>query len=542
MGNKNKMKLTDEGLKDRRAWESAGYILPEYDREEVRSETMKTPEWIHFGAGNIFRAYQANLVQELLNQKVMETGLIAAEGYAYEMIEKMYHPHDNLSILVTLKGNGDIKKTVIGSIVESLCLDSENEKDFLRMKEIFKNPSLQMASFTITEKGYSLKDNTGEFAKPVMFDFKNGPAKPVSYMGKVAALLYERYRNKQLPIALVSMDNCSHNGTILYHAISSYAKMWCDGGIVDSGFIDYINDSKKVSFPWSMIDKITPRPDAKVKDMLNKDEIEDLEEIITDNGTYAAPFVNAEESEYLVIEDWFPNGRPKLESCGVMFTDRQTVDKVEKMKVCTCLNPLHTALAIFGCLLDYHLISEEIKNPVLRRMVEIIGYEEGLPVVINPGIIKPEDFIDDVLNVRIPNPFMPDTPQRIATDTSQKLAIRFGETIKAYQKREDLNVSDLKVIPFVFAGWLRYLMGINDKGEVFQLSPDPLIDKVRPYVMDILLGEEANLSQLKTVLSDASIFGVDLIEIGMADLVLNYFNEMIQGVGAVEITLAKYIV
>ena len=542
MGNKNKMKLTDEGLKDRRAWESAGYILPEYDREEVRSQTMKTPEWVHFGAGNIFRAYQANLVQELLNQKVKETGLIAAEGYAYEMIEKMYHPHDNLSILVTLKGNGDIKKTVIGSIVESLCLDSENEKDFLRMKEIFKNPSLQMASFTITEKGYSLKDNTGEFAKPVMYDFKNGPAKPVSYMGKVAALLYERYRNKQLPIALVSMDNCSHNGTILYHAISSYAKMWCDGGIVDSGFIDYINDSKKVSFPWSMIDKITPRPDAKVKDMLNKDEIEDLEEIITDNGTYAAPFVNAEESEYLVIEDWFPNGRPKLESCGVMFTDRQTVDKVEKMKVCTCLNPLHTALAIFGCLLDYHLISEEIKNPVLRRMVEIIGYEEGLPVVINPGIIKPEDFIDDVLNVRIPNPFMPDTPQRIATDTSQKLAIRFGETIKAYQKREDLNVSDLKVIPFVFAGWLRYLMGINDKGEVFQLSPDPLIDKVRPYVMDILLGEEANLSQLKTVLSDASIFGVDLIEIGMADLVLNYFNEMIQGVGAVEITLAKYIV
>ena len=542
MGNKNKMKLTDEGLKDRRAWERAGYILPEYDREEVRSQTMKTPEWVHFGAGNIFRAYQANLVQELLNQKVMETGLIAAEGYAYEMIEKMYHPHDNLSILVTLKGNGDIKKTVIGSIVESLCLDSENEKDFLRMKEIFKNPSLQMASFTITEKGYSLKDNTGEFAKPVMYDFKNGPAKPVSYMGKVAALLYERYRNKQLPIALVSMDNCSHNGTILYHAISSYAKMWCDRGIVDSGFIDYINDSKKVSFPWSMIDKITPRPDAKVKDMLNKDKIEDLEEIITDNGTYAAPFVNAEESEYLVIEDWFPNGRPKLESCGVMFTDRQTVDKVEKMKVCTCLNPLHTALAIFGCLLDYHLISEEIKNPVLRRMVEIIGYEEGLPVVINPGIIKPEDFIDDVLNVRIPNPFMPDTPQRIATDTSQKLAIRFGETIKAYQKREDLNVSDLKVIPFVFAGWLRYLMGINDKGEVFQLSPDPLIDKVRPYVMDILLGEEANLSQLKTVLSDASIFGVDLIEIGMADLVLNYFNEMIQGVGAVEITLAKYIV
>ena len=536
------MKLTDEGLKDRSAWESAGYILPEFDREQVRTQTMETPKWVHFGAGNIFRAYQANLVQELLNRKIMDTGLIAAEGYGYEMIEKMYHPHDNLSILVTLKGNGDIQKTVVGSIVESLCLDSENEQDFERLKEIFRSPTLQMVSFTITEKGYSLKDNNGEYTKSVDYDFINGPSKPISYMGKVTSLLYERFHSNQLPIALVSMDNCSHNGTILYHAINSYAKMWCDEGIVDSDFIGYINDSSKVSFPWSMIDKITPRPDTKVKEMLYKDKIEDLEEIITDNGTYAAPFVNAEESEYLVIEDWFPNGRPKLEMCGVMFTDRETVDKVEKMKVCTCLNPLHTALAIFGCLLDYHLISEEIKNPVLKRMVEIIGYEEGLPVVIDPGIIKPQEFIDDVLNVRIPNPFMPDTPQRIATDTSQKLGIRFGETIKAYQKRDDLCVSDLKIIPLVFAGWLRYLMGLNDKGESFSLSPDPLLEHVRPYVMNIILGKEVSLEEIKPVLMNESIFGVDLVKVGMADLVLKYFNEMIKGTGAVENTLTKYIV
>ena len=59
--------------------------------------------------------------------------------------------------------------------------------------------------------------------------------------------------------------------------------------------------------------------------------------------------------------------------------------------------------------------------------------------------------------MRIPNPFLPDTPQRIATDTSQKLAIRFGETIKAYEKNPSLDTADLKYIPLVFAGWLRYL-------------------------------------------------------------------------------------
>ena len=91
---------------------------------------------------------------------------------------------------------------------------------------------------------------------------------------------------------------------------------------------------------------------------------------MTSKNTYVAPFVNAEETEYLVIEDAFPNGRPKLEKGGLMFTDRETVDKVEKMKVCTCLNPLHTALAVFGCLLGYTKISDEMKDPQLVKLVD----------------------------------------------------------------------------------------------------------------------------------------------------------------------------
>ena len=73
----------------------------------------------------------------------------------------------------------------------------------------------------------------------------------------------------------------------------------------------------------------------------------------TAKHTFVSAMVNAEECEYLAIEDWFPNGRPPLEKAGVLFCDRETVDKIEKMKVCTCLNPLHTALAMFGCLLSY---------------------------------------------------------------------------------------------------------------------------------------------------------------------------------------------
>ena len=537
------MELTLKSLHDDRdAFLAAGYHLPEFDYDTVHKNTVEHPHWIHFGAGNIFRAFQANVAQNLLNSGVLDTGLIAAEGYDYEIIEKSYRPHDNLSILATLKADNTVEKTIVGSIMESLILDSKNEAEYARLREIFKNPSLQMASFTITEKGYATANAKGEFFPAVAADFEKGPEAPESYLGKVVSLLYTRYTHGALPIAMVSMDNCSHNGDKLYAAVNAFATAWTDNGLVEAGFLGYVNDQTKVTFPWSMIDKITPRPDAKVEAMLAEDHIGGLDAVVTSKNTYIAPFVNAEECEYLVIEDAFPNGKPALDKGGIIFTDRATVDKVEKMKVCTCLNPLHTALAIYGCLLGYTLISEEMKNPLLKNMVEVIGYKEGLPVVVNPGILDPKKFIDEVVNVRIPNPFLPDSPQRIATDTSQKLSIRFGETIKAYEASPDLHTEDLKLIPLVYAGWLRYLMGIDDEGREFTPSSDPLLEEARQYVADYELSfSPKDLSKLDALLANEKIFGVNLHAIGMDTLVKQYFAELSSGVGAVAAALKKYV-
>ena len=536
------MRINEEGLMNRAQWEEKGYQLPQFDRGAAIAKTKENPFWIHFGAGNLFRAFHANVAQNLLNAGVIDRGIVVAEGFDYEIVEKMNRPHDDYNILVTLKANGTVEKTVVGSVMESLALDSDNEAAFGRLKEIFTKDSLQMATFTITEKGYSLVDGKGVQLPAVIADFAAGPEKPDSYIGKVASLLYTRYQAGEKPIAMVSTDNCSHNGDKLYEAIDAFAKAWAQNGKAEQGFVDYINDKSKVSFPWSMIDKITPRPDASVEKILLEDGVEELEPVVTSKNTYVAPFVNAEETEYLVIEDAFPNGRPELEKGGLMFTTRETVDKVEKMKVCTCLNPLHTALAVFGCILGYQKISDEMQDTELVKLVETIGYKEGLPVVVNPGILDPKEFIDTVLQVRVPNPFMPDTPQRIATDTSQKLAIRFGETIKAYAASDKLEVSELKLIPLVFAGWLRYLMAVDDEGNAFALSPDPLLDTVCPYVAGLTLTEGQDMeAAVGEVLKMKNIFGVDLYEVGMAGTVCRYLSELTAGKGAVRRTLQKYV-
>jgi len=247
--------------------------------------------------------------------------------------------------------------------------------------------------------------------------------------------------------------------------------------------------------------------------------------------------VNSEESEYLVIEDAFPNGRPPLERAGVIITDRETVDKTEKMKVCTCLNPLHTGLAVFGCLLSYQRISDMMKDIYLLGLVRRIA-DEGLPVVTDPKIISPADFIETVLNVRLPNPFIPDTPQRIATDTSQKMSVRFGETIKAYIRSDKLDAAELRAIPLVLAGWCRYLVGIDDKGDSFELSPDPMLPELTPLFANVFPGKDADFSRL---LSNSAVFGLDLNDAGIAERVTEYFYMMTAGAGAVRKTLERVV-
>ena len=185
----------------------------------------------------------------------------------------------------------------------------------------------------------------------------------------------------------------------------------------------------------------------------------------------------------------FRSGRPQLDKArGIWLTTRDTVNAVETMKVTTCLNPLHTALSLFGRLLGHDRVMDAIGDPDIRALVERIGYREGLPVVTDPGTIRPADFLDEVLNARFTNPYIPDTTARICSDTSMKVGIRFGETIKAYVAREDLSVSSLVGIPLAIAAWIRYLVGVDDAGEPMEISPDPRLSMLKSHVEGLVPG------------------------------------------------------
>jgi fructuronate reductase len=521
-------------VKYREEWESQGFKTYHFDDATVLKATKESPQWLHVGGGNLFRAFLAPAQQTLLEQGDVQTGIIVTTTHNMEVIDKLYRPYDNLNVAVTMYADGHFDKEVVGSIVESVACDRRYRTDWQRLKEIFQAPSLQMVSFTITEKGYKLTDYEENYTADVSADLKSGPDCTTSSMGNIAALLYERFKAGAYPVALVSMDNCSHNGDKVKDAIYTFGRQWVQQNMADADFMTYLQTN--VTYPFSMIDKIVPGPSKKVQEYLKSCHFGNTDLIQAGHGQYGL-FVNAEKSQYLVIEDNFPNGRPPLEKIGVIFTNRDTVNKAERMKVGTCLNPLHTTLAVYGCLLGYTLIADELRDPQLKGLIEKIGYQEGLPVVVDPGVLDPKMFLDELVGQRLPNPNVPDTPQRIATDTSQKVGVRFGETIKAYGSKADTLV----YIPLAIAGWLRYLLGVDDEGQCFTCSPDPLLDNLQTNLQGITLGCPDRVdNKLQPILSQKGIFGCNLYEVGLGKKIEGFFKELIIGPQAVRNTLIKY--
>jgi len=485
------------------------YKLPKFDIPAMVVRTKQNPTWLHMGAGNIFRILAAGAHQNLLDEGLTDTGIIVYEGFDESIIPQAFTPYDNLTLGVTLYANGTADKRVIASIADAFCCNLN------ALCEVIAKPSLQMVSFTITEKGYFV--DTKKICE--------SPANAATAIEQVTAGLLARFKAGGKPIALVSMDNFAENGTKLETAVTAVAAVWQANGHTTPEFAAYV---KTIAYPWTMVDKITPRPSEEVAKLLAADGYADTTISKTPKGTFVASFVNAESAEYLIIEDNFPNGRLPLEKSGVYMTDKETVRKMDQMKVCACLNPLHTALAISGMLLNLPTIAACMKNPHLVKLLHKIA-DEALPTVVNPGIIDPKVFLDEVLTERFPNPFIPDAPARIASDTSQKIPVRFGVTLKE-RKKKGLPIADMEGIPLVIALWLRYRMALDDNGNLMELSPDPRLPESLKVLDGLGFGEKVDLVP---ILSNADQFGVNLYEVGLGEKIEAMFYELSAAAGAV---------
>ena len=145
------MNLTLEGIRDVSAWQKAGISLPTYDVALTQRKAVEAPQWVHFGIGNIFRVFIGGIADGLLREGFLDRGITCVETFDYDIVDKIYRPYDNLALQVILDPDGTRQMRVLGSLAEAVKADFHNIQQWGRMKEVFRAPSLQIVSFTITE-------------------------------------------------------------------------------------------------------------------------------------------------------------------------------------------------------------------------------------------------------------------------------------------------------------------------------------------------------------------------------------------------------
>lgn len=176
-----------------------------------------------------------------------------------------------------------------------------------------------------------------------------------------------------------------------------------------------------------------------------------------------------------------------------------------------------------------------------RVLGEQVGYAEGMEFVEDPGILSPKAFIDECMQERFPNPYLGDTVQRLCCDESQGLAIRFGENVKACVKKYG-SAQKLTGIALALAGWLRYMMAVDDEGNPYELSPDPMNEEMTRLYEGVVWNDPDSLgSRLQPVLSNERLFGMNLYEAGIGGMIEEMVRSEMQGPGSVCQTLAHYL-
>ena len=60
------IKLLDDYEHNKTTFKNAGIKVPKFNQEWMIKATAKNPVWVHFGGGNLFRCFHAQLAQQLL--------------------------------------------------------------------------------------------------------------------------------------------------------------------------------------------------------------------------------------------------------------------------------------------------------------------------------------------------------------------------------------------------------------------------------------------------------------------------------------------
>lgn len=396
---------------------------PTYDRSRLTSGI------VHVGVGGFHRSHEAFYTDELLQSGDASIWGICGVGLreSDRRMATVLKEQDYLYTLIVKYPDGRRETRVIGSIVDFLmgCDDPAAVVNRLADAET------KIVSLTITEGGYNVDPDTGEFDasnSDAQHDIEN-PSTPKLVFGYLTAALRKR-RQLGLPAFTVqSCDNIQHNGDLTRRMLLGFARLQ------DADLADWID--AEVRFPNAMVDRITP-----VTTEADIDYLRSEFSLIDHWPVPCEPFCQ------WVIEDAFSDGRPNWQDVGVQFVP--DVAPYEKMKL-RLLNAGHSVLGILGSIFGYQTIDECMRDDLFATYLRRFFDQEATPVLDAVPGIDLEEY-KRALVERFGNPSIGDNLSRICLESSSKLPVFMIPTI-----RENLSRNgSIELAALVIAAWCYY--------------------------------------------------------------------------------------
>ena len=397
--------------------------VPNYKRTSLKTGI------VHIGVGGFHRAHQAYYLHQLKQQdkdsdwNICGIGLREPDSNLHDIFKKQ----DHLYTLLVKHPDGKIEPEVIGSIIDFEMGTSNPEAVIARMANI----ETKIVSLTITEGGYNFNATTGDFNfenSDIQHELEN-PNEPITVYGFLTAALKRRRENGLPAFTVLSCDNIEHNGNMIRKMLLAFVE------IQDLDLAKWI--AREVSFPNSMVDRITP--------MTTNADIETLAQAYNVKDEWP---VTCEPFIQWIIEDNFSNGRPELEKVGVQFVP--DVTPYEKMKL-RLLNAGHSVLGLLGIIHGHPTINACIEDETFAFYLRAFMDKEATPVIGNIEGIDLDNYKDTLLQ-RFANPNIKDSVNRICSESSAKLPKFLITTIL-----ENLAIGgSIKFATLVIAAWCYY--------------------------------------------------------------------------------------
>lgn len=424
---------------------------PDYDRKTVK------PGILHIGVGNFHRAHMEDYTDSLISRDPSQKNWGIAGAMLMPGDKGLYEALKDQDGVYTLTICGRDGKDEVKQIDSLVGLDWAGDKPDAILERM-ADPDTKIISMTITEGGYNIDRTSGEFdlENPAVKKDIANPGKPATAFGYVAEGLRQRRDKNSGPVTILTCDNLQHNGDTARKAFMTFIKAQ------DPELAKWAE--KNVTFPNSMVDRITPATHPEDRERLNKR-----------NGTSDKAPVYCEDFIQWVVEDKFSNGRPKWEEVGVEMTD--DVSAYENMKL-SLLNASHTLLSYPAFLAGYRKVDEAMKDDTIRKFTRQYMDLDATPYVPAPGKTNLDEYKTTLIE-RFGNPSVSDQVARLCMDGLSKFPVYVIPVLAKMLK----DGHDLTRMAYLLAAYRKYLKAcVDDNGQPYEINEPWLTPEDRKLI------------------------------------------------------------